>query len=301
MTAQLFGAAFSTGTAGEVLAQADQADRTHARLIVTANLDHVVELSDNAAFRKAYTGAAVRTLDGMPLVWLARCLGMREAVRVTGHDLLAAALERMDRPGERVYLICANTVVASRMRARFVEAGLPTEALKTAIPPLGFEQDKAFCAALARAVRAHGTTLLILGVGAPKSEIWVDRHAVELGSPLCLAIGEAVNVAAGTVPRAPEPMQRLGFEWLFRFAHAPRRLFARYFVRSWRIVSILARPASRTMLAPEATQTPVEVSDRIEPTRLNAPVRPAQAFRAGGTVRADAAARRRSSGASSRR
>ena len=60
-------------------------------------------------------------------------------------------------------------------------------------------------AALCDKIRAHGTTLLVMGVGAPKSEIWVDRHGQTLGEPVVFCVGDALNVAAGFLPRLPWP------------------------------------------------------------------------------------------------
>ncbi|WP_336485621.1 WecB/TagA/CpsF family glycosyltransferase [Methylobacterium nigriterrae] len=240
MSLSLFGIAFTTGDAAEVLATAAARPGPRPRLVVTANVDHIVALSENAAFRKAYAGAAARTLDGMPLVWLARLTGRYGAQRVTGHDLLACALAASRAPGTRVFLVCASLLVGERMRTRLVGAGLAPGDVAIAVPPFGFERDAAYGHALAERVRRHGTTLLVMGVGAPKSEIWVDRQGEALGAPVVLAVGEALNVAAGLAPRAPRLMQHAGLEWLFRFLHAPQRLFHRYFVRSWRFVRIMA-------------------------------------------------------------
>lgn len=252
MSLRLFGTVFSTGSATEVLAMAASMPAVGPRLVVTANIDHVVVLSENAAFRKAYEGAAVRTLDGLPLVWLARALGARKAIRMTGHDLLAAAFEARPEPETRVFLVASSDRVAETIRRRFAANGLPPEAIAAAVPPFGFEEDMAYGRHLAERVRAHGTTLLVMGVGAPKSEIWVDRMGEALGSPVVLSVGEALNVAAGLVPRAPVLMQRMGLEWFFRFLHAPRRLFKRYFVRSWRFAAIASREFGHVVWRPAA-------------------------------------------------
>ncbi|TXN20077.1 WecB/TagA/CpsF family glycosyltransferase [Methylobacterium sp. WL9] len=248
MSVRLFGTTFTTASAEEVIATAAALPHSRPRLVVTANVDHIVILSENAAFRKAYDGAAVRTLDGMPLVWLARLGGERNVRRITGHELIAAALAMPQPAGRRVFLMSSRDVVGARVAASFVEAGLPAEAVRVATPPFGFETDEACSSRLAAEIRAHGTTLLIMGVGAPKSEIWVDRYGADLGNPVTLAIGEALNVAAGLVPRAPVLMQRLGLEWFFRFLHAPRRLFPRYFLRSWRFLKIAAASRGRQTL-----------------------------------------------------
>jgi N-acetylglucosaminyldiphosphoundecaprenol N-acetyl-beta-D-mannosaminyltransferase len=236
-TRRFLGVDFDAGTAAEILALAGSRPSTRARLVVTANLDHVVILSENPAFRRAYDGAAARTLDGMWLVWLVRLLG---------------ALAAPDLPARRIYLVCATREVGGFMAERLAGLGLPVGSLAMDVPPYGFEADEAYALDLAHRVRAHGTTLLILGVGAPRSEIWADRHATILGDPLVLAVGEALNVAAGTMPRAPVWMQEHGLEWFFRFLVSPRRLFARYFVRSWRILWIAWRMrAGRDSREPE--------------------------------------------------
>ncbi|GLS46454.1 WecB/TagA/CpsF family glycosyltransferase [Methylobacterium brachythecii] len=248
MSVRLFGTTFTTASADEVLAAAAALPRTCPRLIVTANVDHVVILAENAAFRKAYDGAAMRTLDGMPLVWLARITGARNVRRITGHELIAAALTAPQPSERRVFLIGSSDLVGTRAAAAFTAAGLAPEAIANATPPFGFEGDEVYSRRLAAEIRAHGTTLLILGVGAPKSEIWVDRYGPLLGDPVTLAVGEALNVATGLVPRAPVLMQRLGLEWFFRFLHAPRRLFSRYFLRSWRFLRIVAASRGRDSL-----------------------------------------------------
>ena len=52
------------------------------------------------------------------------------------------------------------------------------------------------------------------------------RHRID--APVFVGVGAAFDFHAGLIPQAPHWMQRLGLEWLFRFAHEPRRLWRRY-------------------------------------------------------------------------
>lgn len=237
---RLFGQVFAPGPAAGILAAAAAAPATGPRLVATANIDHVIALSENPAFRAAYDGAAVRTLDGTPLVWLARLRG-HAAARITGHDLLATALFGQPPGSQRVFIVCATDAVAGAIRDRAVLSGFDPEAIATCVPPFGFDRDAAYGAALAGRIRAHGTSLLVMGIGSPRSEVWVHRQGTALGTPVALSVGDAINVAAGLAPRAPKVLQRLGLEWAFRFVRSPRRLFRRYFVRSWRFLGLLRR------------------------------------------------------------
>ncbi|MDP4021222.1 WecB/TagA/CpsF family glycosyltransferase [Methylobacterium sp. NEAU 140] len=240
-TIRLFGRDFCTGSAGEIIAAVAARPADRPRMIVTANVDHIVQLAENAPFRGAYDRAAARTLDGMPLVWMARARRGGTVTRVTGHDLLACVLAEPPAFAARIFLVCSGQEVAEAIGARLRAAGLPGEAIASAVPPFGFEEDPVYSFALAARIRSHGTGLLVMGVGAPKSEVWVDRQGAALGAPMVFCVGDALAVAAGCMPRAPRLMQRLGLEWAFRFLLAPRRLFRRYFVKSWRFLGLAAR------------------------------------------------------------
>ena len=244
-TVELFGHRFHTGPAAALVAAVAARRDGRPRMIVTANVDHIVQLSENAPFREAYARAVARTLDGMPLVWLARKACGRPVHRITGHDLLGCVLADPPAFAQRVFFVSARQDAADALATRLQAAGLPAGAVASAVPPFGFEHDAAYSRALAERIRAHGTTLLVMGVGAPKSEIWVDRHGQTLGEPVVFCVGDALNVAAGFLPRAPRLMQRLGLEWIYRFRQAPRRLFRRYFIKSWRFIGLAARDQLR--------------------------------------------------------
>lgn len=100
-------------------------------------------------------------------------------------------------------------------------------------PPFGFEKDPAYSMAMAGRIRAHATTHLVLGIGSPKSESWVDDWRDELGGCHTFGFGAGLDFFAGTAKRAPLWMRRWGLEWSWRFAREPRRLFHRYFVDAW--------------------------------------------------------------------
>ena len=235
----MFGLNFMRGSADDIVAAAFSAGTAGPRLIVTANMDHIISLSEDPAFRRAYDGAAARTLDGMPLVWLARLRGARDARRVTGHDILVSALALVRITQGRVFLVCASERIGQAATARIHRAGGTPEAVVFVVPPMGFERDVDYSTGLAEQIRAHGTTLLIMAIGAPKSEIWIDQQGTALGTPLVISVGGALSVVTGLARRAPLFMQRSGLEWLFRFSQDPRRLFHRFFVRSWRFLGLI--------------------------------------------------------------
>src|SRR6056297_2986864 len=69
----------------------DLAARFEARegfTVATINLDHVIKLAHDRAFREAYAVQTHVTADGNPIVWLSRLAGQSEVTLVPGADLI---------------------------------------------------------------------------------------------------------------------------------------------------------------------------------------------------------------------
>lgn len=73
-------------------------------------------------------------------------------------------------------------------------------------------------------------TILIVGMGTPKQEKWVDDNLQRIDTKAFWAVGALFDVMAGVLPRAPKWMQAIGLEWLFRFFQEPKRLWRRYLI-----------------------------------------------------------------------
>ena len=207
-------------------ADARRAPPLDVRLVVTPNLDHIVRLRRDRAFRAAYSRAAMVLCDGFPVLAYAR-LHAHRLQRVTGCDLLER-LMRAPLPLEDVqrwFFVVDGPRTASAVGEW---AAARTAQVEVAVPPLGFVQDAAACAVLAERIAAHRTTLLVMGVGAPQSEIFVDRLRARLPPCWAICVGQAVKVSLGLVKRAPRPVRALHLEWLWRLCQEPRRLSRRY-------------------------------------------------------------------------
>jgi N-acetylglucosaminyldiphosphoundecaprenol N-acetyl-beta-D-mannosaminyltransferase len=194
-------------------------------LVITPNVDHVVRLRGNRDFARAYASAEITVCDGAPLRLYARLRGHR-ARRVTGCDIAAAVMAQCDS-GQRLFFVVDSEATASAVRDWARRRALATQ-VACHVPPYGFETDHAASRELADAVRAHGTTILLMGVGAPRSEVFADTWRDHLPPCWVLCVGQAVKVALGLVRRAPAPFRHLHAEFLWRMAQEPRRLARRY-------------------------------------------------------------------------
>ncbi|MGI4978398.1 MAG: WecB/TagA/CpsF family glycosyltransferase [Janthinobacterium lividum] len=196
-------------------------------LVVTPNIDHVRLLRHDADFAAAYASAAIITCDGFPVFRYARLRGCAPAGRVTGVDLARALLRHPALGRHRVFFAADSDATADGLRRWAARRGMDGQ-VATHVPPHGFERDPAASGALVDAIAAHGTTLLLMGVGAPRSEAFVHGHRARLPPCWALCVGQALRIEAGVIRRAPSVLAASGTEWLWRLAHEPRRLSSRY-------------------------------------------------------------------------
>ncbi len=165
--------------------------------------------------------------DGQPVRWaLAWLYHVRLPDRVYGPTLMLRLCARAAEERLPVFLFGSRPVVIASLQKRLQDrfprlsiAGAEPSAFRTVTPA---EQR-----ALARRIRDSGAALVFAGLGCPRQEVWTYELRDLLPMPI-VAVGAAFEFHAGTLAQAPPALQALGFEWLFRLAHEPRRLWKRY-------------------------------------------------------------------------
>lgn len=216
----------------------------NSRVVVTPNVDHVVQIADRPALAPVYAAADLVLADGQPLVWASRLLGVDLPERVAGSDLFPVLLEDAKAgSGVRVFLLGGMDGVAERAAERIREQYPWVELAGTHAPPFGFEAREVDNERAVSAVAAANADLVLVGLGAPKQELWVHRERARLACGVALCLGATIDFMAGTIDRAPQWMRTSGLEWLYRLANEPRRLARRYARDALVFPRLLARDA----------------------------------------------------------
>jgi N-acetylglucosaminyldiphosphoundecaprenol N-acetyl-beta-D-mannosaminyltransferase len=215
------------------------------RLVVTPNVDHIVLLERDSEFAQAYESAALRFADGAPIVGLSRLLRTPVPERVSGVDLTIALLGECERQRRSVYFLGGEPAILEQAVAR-IRATYPDLPIAGSASPnvdldhATLEEQQAL-----ESCRAASPDLLFVFLGTPKQEKWFLRRAPQLPPTVVLAVGATVDFLAGAKRRAPKWVQAIGFEWLWRLALEPGRLFRRYVVQDSRFLVIAARTLAR--------------------------------------------------------
>jgi N-acetylglucosaminyldiphosphoundecaprenol N-acetyl-beta-D-mannosaminyltransferase len=210
-----------------------------------SNVHTVTESQWNLGLRNALNGAKLAVADGVPLLWLARCLGDPIQGRVCGPDFMRELI-RLDP--EMVHgLIGGAPGVAQelvrKMGIRAVCYSPPMRPFSAENVQDDLDRFAETCARLSLTPR-----VVWVGLGAPKQELWMSVAAGIRTDLLFLGVGAAFDFLSEKKSRAPVWMQNLGLEWLFRLIQEPRRLARRYLVTNSLFVAYSVRAVLATRL-----------------------------------------------------
>jgi N-acetylglucosaminyldiphosphoundecaprenol N-acetyl-beta-D-mannosaminyltransferase len=174
--------------------------------------------------------------DGAPLAWLMRRTGHSSAKRIGGPDLMPRVIDDARAEGLRHGFYGSTRPTLNRLVGR-VHHSYPGAQVAIAIAPPFHDLSDDEVGQHISEIRAAEVDILWLGLGAPRQELWMARHAWRLAPTVVLGVGAAFDFFAATKTRAPEWMQRSGLEWVHRMGSEPGRLGRRYAVTNSRFIA----------------------------------------------------------------
>lgn len=186
---------------------------------------HTLNLaSRDAAFRELLNRTDLVLNDGAGLNLAARLQGERFPDNLNGTDLTPRLLALAAEKGWKVFFLGAKPGIAARAAER----------LQLRIPGLeivgvqdGYFPPEALPAVL-ESIRLSGASVLVVALGNPRQEEFLDANLAASGCRLGLGVGAFFDFAADNVSRAPPWMRTAGVEWMFRLSLEPGRLWKRY-------------------------------------------------------------------------
>jgi exopolysaccharide biosynthesis WecB/TagA/CpsF family protein len=198
---------------------------------------HTLNLSVHVdALRRSLKRSRLVLNDGVGLSLAARMRGERFPENLNGSDFTVRLLQLAASRDWGVFFLGGEPGVAEIAAARLEER---IEGLRVVDVCHGFTEESDEL--LARRVRDSGAAFLVVALGNPLQEIWLDRNLEATGALVGVGVGAFLDFTADRVRRAPRWMNAMGIEWCFRLLQEPRRLWRRYLVgnplfllRAWR-------------------------------------------------------------------
>ncbi len=206
-----------------------------------ANPHSLVTAQQDPEFREALNACDIVVADGVGVSLAARALSIDVGPRVTGHDFFENLMRALRERGHgRVFFFGSSEHVLALIAARFAR-DFPQLTLCGTLSPPFRDFTPAENESMVAAINASRPDVLWVGMTAPKQETWVHAHRQALTVPVIGSVGAVFEFYAGTNPRAPAWMCRLGMEWVYRLFMQPRRIWRRVAISGPRFVAEVLR------------------------------------------------------------
>jgi N-acetylglucosaminyldiphosphoundecaprenol N-acetyl-beta-D-mannosaminyltransferase len=206
------------------------------KFVVATGFHGVWEAQKSGEFRDVLNSADLFCPDGIAPVWLSRIMGEPLNGRVPGPDLLAAFMSVGNIKGYSSFFLgdTRETLAALTLK---IEDRYPGHRIAGTLSPPFRPLTAADNVAILEMIHQAKPDVLWVAFGLPKQELWISEHLKRLDVPVAVAVGAAFGFLSGKVNRAPLWMGSAGFEWLWRLAHEPGKLWHRDLIEGSRFLA----------------------------------------------------------------
>jgi len=148
--------------------------------------------------------------DGMPLVWIARCGGVKNIERITGYSLMIELLKH----GHSHYFLGDTRGTLDALKRRIQDNYPKAQIVGTYSPPFRdlTEEEVKRCAVRINQLKPD---FIWIGLGAPKQERFIVRVMPYLKSGILLGVGAAFRLLIDEYKTVHPILQKMGLEGFF--------------------------------------------------------------------------------------
>lgn len=196
-----------------------------SRCVFFANAHTLNMAESNSEYRDVLNSADHVLGDGTGVRWASIINGTPVKDNVNGTDLMPEFFRASAKRHHRYYLLGAD-VPTVRQAAATARENFPDS--RQVGYHHGFVNGAEASARVIEEINAARPDILLVGMGNPLQEQWINDHRHELKVPVIIAIGGLFDFWAGTFSRAPRWLRKLGHEWIWRLAKQPADKARRY-------------------------------------------------------------------------
>jgi N-acetylglucosaminyldiphosphoundecaprenol N-acetyl-beta-D-mannosaminyltransferase len=188
---------------------------------------HVLNQSrESPMLRAALESSDLVYCDGYGVRLAAKALDAEIPHRMTGADWIWGLAALCESAGQSVYLLGSEPGVARDAADRL--AGWYPDLRIVGAHHGYFDAGSAHDERVIEDINAKRPDILLVGMGTPKQELWVQHNAERIDAGVLWTVGALFDYVSGRVPRAPSWLADNGLEWIFRLAVEPQRMWRRY-------------------------------------------------------------------------
>lgn len=201
-------------------------------VLVTPNVDQIVKMQSDRVYYDIVRRAEWCVCDSKILYLCAKITGSPLPEAIPGSSFFPAFYEyHKNDENCKIFLLGAMEGVAQKAMDCINKKMGRQMVVGAYSPSYGFEKKQDENEEIYRMINTSGANVVLVGVGCPKQEKWIDTHKAQMPNvDIWMALGATIDFEAGNIKRAPMIWRKLYMEWFYRFLQEPKRMYKRYFV-----------------------------------------------------------------------
>lgn len=204
----------------------DWIKKDQKKYVCVSNVHSIMECQKDIKLMAGVNNSGLITPDGMPLVWLSNLYG-NKAKRVYGPTLLDKLCHLSEKNYYSVFFLGGTKSLLHKLSQK-INLLYPKlkviDYIDTPVRPIpALDNSK-----IIKKLNSSKARFIFIGLGCPYQERWMIQNREKLNANVLIGAGAAFDFISGNIKEAPEWIQRIGFEWLFRLTQDPKRLWQRY-------------------------------------------------------------------------
>lgn len=223
---ELFGVAINAISMPQAVTQISsycrRAQHTSMKIVSFVNPDCLNKASQDREYHYLLDRSDMVLPDGSGLRIAAKLLGLPIYDNVNGTDLFPLLCEEAARNGQRLFLFGGKPGIA-KTAGNAMQARFPDLKIVGCLDGYAHQDD-----AVVRKINASSADIVLVGLGAPRQEKWLDQHHQELNAAVGIGVGGLFDYYSGHIKRAPLWLREIGLEWTWRILQEPGAKWRRY-------------------------------------------------------------------------
>jgi len=204
---------------GQVMSRITKAfdGKLTGQYITAINPEKIYRATKDSKLREVLEKSLVNYADGIGIVLAAKLLSKRGIERITGIDLFQEILKTLSARNGSLFLFGATEDV-NKLCFEVIAQKHPNLRMVGRCNGYDFTSEE-----LVQKINSVSPDMVVVALGSPAQELWIDEHAAQLRTHLLMGVGGSFDVISGRVRRAPRFLRKIGFEWAYRLISTPAR------------------------------------------------------------------------------
>ncbi len=207
--------------AGRITLDLVRSSNKTCKMIFAPNTEFIMKAQKDKEFFEILKLSSLSTPDSIGVMLGAKIQKKQFIERIPGQAYFREVLRVGEKEGLRFYLLGGMPGIAEKTKENLLKlfpnikiVGLHNGFIE------GSEEKKVI-----EEINELKPNVLFVAMGAPKQEKWIYKHQKELKVDVAAGQGGTFDYEAGRIKRAPQFIQKIGLEWLWRLIREPKRIF----------------------------------------------------------------------------